>query len=433
MGYENGVSCNASPSPPFPTVTQMVSRKTLEEFSYGCFDELYYTKANVPNKWQYVGKDTLENEKKRLVLTGTTMLINEYMGIGHLMYDVQLIQILHSINVTRIVMQRAPCIRNDFCQGMGTWNSFFKGYYMIALSAALQSQSHAIPIYLRFQQDMELKPIVLNAAKDDFVRYPYPIVRNSSSSKKYPDFILLDNDQICFEHVIRRIISCDGCFYGSLSEFAVTKFKQTTYEYLNKYYNRRKDKINHVFEGEIGHTSTAHEKIRTTHNNNQNVFGLPLAAGRIIITYAYRGITATRHANNVDMLRSALLAGFADASQYKVRFVDTSTGTLGFAEQMYIAATSHVIITDHGAFQTNLIYMRNASLLIDLRGDYPNGECVNFEHMACMFGIYFQHVVMSQLKVHGGMKGFNITTEEAAQVVQIIQNYSSEKPYIMAN
>ncbi len=43
------------------------------------------------------------------VLPGTTYWINDFLAVGHMMYDIQLLELLQSNIIDRIVLQRAPC------------------------------------------------------------------------------------------------------------------------------------------------------------------------------------------------------------------------------------------------------------------------------------------------------------------------------------
>jgi hypothetical protein len=93
-----------------------------------------------------------------------------------------------------------------------------------------------------------------------------------------------------------------------------------------------------------------------------------------------------------------------------------------------MAAESHVIISEHGAFQSNMIYMRNASLLVDLRGIYQHGEFKNFENLARMFGVFCQYVHTAKLTSHHDFE-FNVTDSELDEVVEKVQNYLTKVPY----
>ena len=66
-------------------------------------------------------------------LPGTTYYIDEFMAVGHMMYDIQVLMLLNATRIDRIILQRAPCATNDLCTGTGTWLSFFKNFYNILL------------------------------------------------------------------------------------------------------------------------------------------------------------------------------------------------------------------------------------------------------------------------------------------------------------
>ena len=72
--------------------------------------------------------------------------------------------------------------------------------------------------------------------------------------------------------------------------------------------------------------------------------------------------------------------------------------------------------------------MRNASLLIDLRGSYGHGEYSNFQNLARMFGVYFQSIPTSGLTSHHD-DDFSIKTEELQQIVAKVKVYVDKQPY----
>ena len=79
-------------------------------------------------------------------MQGTTFWVNEHMNVGHVMYDIALIQVLQSTNVDRIILQRAPCMNMNLCAGIGTFETFFKGFYIAMLEAA----NITAPIFVRW-------------------------------------------------------------------------------------------------------------------------------------------------------------------------------------------------------------------------------------------------------------------------------------------
>ena len=42
-------------------------------------------------------------------LPGTTYWINDFLAVGHMMYDIQFLELLQNNAIDRIVLQRAPC------------------------------------------------------------------------------------------------------------------------------------------------------------------------------------------------------------------------------------------------------------------------------------------------------------------------------------
>jgi hypothetical protein len=147
----------------------------------------------------------------------------------------------------------------------------------------------------------------------------------------------------------------------------------------------------------------------------------------IVVTLAHRGLSATRHIANVPTMAGYLQQHFL-APTYEFRVVDTTNITRGYAEQIRIVAQSQVVIAEHGAFQSNVIYMRNGSLLIDLKGNYTNGENRNFENLARMFGVYYAAVLTENLGDHKWTE-FNVTDGDCKAIVDTVTEYIAEKPF----
>jgi hypothetical protein len=109
---------------------------------------------------------------------------------------------------------------------------------------------------------------------------------------------------------------------------------------------------------------------------------------------------------------------------YILRVVDTSNVTQlpTFESHVKLCAEAHVIIAEHGAFHTNLIFMRQDSLLVDLRGNYNNPATVTFENIAEMFGIFYRYVVTTDMKQHN-QDSFVITSDEIQAVCNLVLEY----------
>lgn len=219
--------------------------------------------------------------------------------------------------------------------------------------------------------------------------------------KEHPH-IFLSNVK-CFENLIRRNVRCMPCFYPGISADAVQKFKAVAYS-------------------------------MTTPFTPGNVVPPPyfVRSEPIVISFVYRnnfeGHAASRRMENVPFMQDMLLAHYGNNPKVKVRFMNSSNYSRGFQEQMAFMATTHVIITEHGAFQGNMIYLRNGSFIVDLRGSYGHGEFKNFENEAQMFGVYYSHVVTKGLTSHRDM-GFNITEDEVKDVISLVDQYVEERPF----
>jgi len=60
-------------------------------------------------------------------LNGTTFWINEFMALGHVPYDLGLLEVLRLSPVDRIVLERAPCDHPTLCSIKNPWDSWFDG------------------------------------------------------------------------------------------------------------------------------------------------------------------------------------------------------------------------------------------------------------------------------------------------------------------
>ena len=204
------------------------------------------------------------------------------------------------------------------------------------------------------------------------------------------------------ERVIRNPMRCTQCFHNSVSPTAAMRMKQVAYTLVRP----------------------------------ENIFEAPYAPlvhhfpkdAPIVVTLAHRGSSATRHIENLDYIKS-FLHNRLQPPEFAFRVFDTTNITRGYAEQIRVVAQSQVLIAEHGAFQSNVVYMRNGSLLIDLVGNYSNGETQNFENLARMFGVFYSSVQTVNLMDHKDTEGFNITDTESAAIVDIVQIYATEKPY----
>lgn len=90
--------------------------------NWGC---LYNTHLphDSKNKWHEISGNKSEAAKDPHFLHGTTIWINEWMAVGHVMYDLAHIQVFESMKVDRIVLQRSACYES-LCHGVGTFDGW---------------------------------------------------------------------------------------------------------------------------------------------------------------------------------------------------------------------------------------------------------------------------------------------------------------------
>ena len=71
----------------------------------------------------------------------------------------------------------------------------------------------------------------------------------------------------------------------------------------------------------------------------------------------------------------------------------------------------------------NMVYMREFSLMIDLRGRYRWTEFQNFETLARTFRIFFVPVITNNLRSHYNVKEFDIKHNEVQGIINIAKDY----------
>jgi hypothetical protein len=91
---------------------------------------------------------------------------------------------------------------------------------------------------------------------------------------------------------------------------------------------------------------------------------------------------------------------------------------------MLLAASTDVFVTDHGAFESNMIYMRSGGCVVELRGNYSEVvvESENYAHLGVMFGVKHLSVVLSNPMHHRDHTGYVMTSEEVEQMVRLVRN-----------
>ena len=371
-----------------PTVKQMVDGKMVGYGEDVCLSHAdsatdivnqnfnYGSRIEMPFNWDPQGCGYLWN---------TTYWLNEYMHIGHVWYDIVLMQLLATTKIDRVIVQRIVC-HSNICAGLGSIDSFYKGYFA-AIFAAFDQPN--VPVYLRFAaQHGVVEPLYFSVHSPNYYN---ETAKEQLKSIHAPQIQL--KKLMCFQKVFRRSGLRNYGATPTVSAWAVQRFKKTVYNML------RPPLLEHF-------TATREGPFR--------------------ILLGYRGPQATRSIANIDEFIGTLSAAFPPP-MYSFSALNTSR-VLTFAEQARAVGEAHVVIANHGAFEGNMIYMKNSSMLVEIFGHYGNNEVHSFHRLALMFGIYYARVHPYSLHDHQ-LKQYVINATETRQVVDVVHSYFLEEAY----
>lgn len=416
------------PLPEPTTLKDMQDRGTIQYLEWGWLfnaDQPHHSR-NLWHDLELEGNITTVEEAKEHAMKdscfvrGTTLWINEHMVVGHVMYDIIAMQLLNlgDLKVDRIVLQRAPCMNVDLCAGVGTWEGWFKGFFIALMDAF--SPEHPIPIYMRFAwQEKNENHVCLGhkygsksetpcqrewfwtGKPENQLMMKNAMGKNGGLNWCWEEIFFLQNIK-AFERIFKR--NCNGCFQNGISESTVKRFKAAAYNLTRRY--------DDVSPATLSKAPKLH---------------FP-QSGPIVVTLAHRSMAATRSINNIDLLINTLRHTLRPPV-FDFRVYNTSNNTRGYAEQMEVAMHTQVMIAEHGAWQSQLIYMRNGSYWIDMHGNYNHGEFHNFEKLAKVFGVYYDSVVTKGLTFHP-QDDFAISKLECLRVAELALQYSLDRPFV---
>ncbi len=99
------------------------------------------------------------------------------MAVGHMMYDIALLELVATTFIDNVVIQRAPCFTKDLCVGAGTLNTFYKTYFTLITSV---SKNEKLLIYFRpSPQDKYWIPLDISEYSKTSAQYAFAIKRVS--------------------------------------------------------------------------------------------------------------------------------------------------------------------------------------------------------------------------------------------------------------
>ena len=243
-------------------------------------------------------------------------------------------------------------------------------------------------------------PLFLSTAQATYVSVHTPGYINVTApvGPKEPESISLQ-EHTCFDEVILRGPYHHGNFYGSKSPEAVQAFKAAAY----------------------GATS-----VRAINGGKPLPTHFPVGAP-IALLMSYRGQTH-RHIENYPALIAALTAAFPASSNVVLTTMNNGNSSLTAEMQIKAVAEAHVVVTNHGAFEGNIPYMRNASMLVELVGNYENEDFLLFQNYSREFGVFYARLQGDSLKDHNQV-AYNLTGAEIKEVVSVVQQYVDAKPF----
>jgi hypothetical protein len=105
-----------------------------------------------------------------------------------------------------------------------------------------------------------------------------------------------------------------------------------------------------------------------------------------------------------------------------------SSGKQSFLTQVGVMKESSIVISTHGAFETNLIYMNENSLYLELKGITDGWviESDNYKHLSKIFLVHHQIIGVQNLQEHKQPK-YNISKSEMYDLRDVIIDYLAKK------
>lgn len=406
-----------------------------EKESISTHDDVCMTHTNKPDHCHNAKKSYFDpNATFPILLSNTTYWWNEYMHVGHFHYELVLFQLLANMKIDRVVIQRAACYGTS-CVGIGSIESYYKGFFGIAFEAFGQPD---IPVYLRYTWNQrEVSPIYFSVYSPSF----YNENNASVSSQHYPNIPLQPSH--CFRRFIRRAQKkTDFGRTVTVSKRTIEQFRKTAYRVINEHVERHGlptaftyftasipldpplpalnyTRLVYRYGSKGAEVSSSKNKAAPGHND---------VLGPLRILIAYRGATSTRHITNLNVLVNHLRANFSPP-QFEIALLDTSNPQLGFMEQAHAVASSTVVICNHGAFEGNMIYMQRGSLLLELFGMYGNNEVHTFHRLAMNLGLFYARLNPVNMTEHH-QKTYILTPVDLQQIQHVIDDYSQRKAYL---
>lgn len=297
-----------------------------------------------------------------------------------------------------VIVQLDLCA-NGHCKNLGTMNSFYNAYFAAAFEAYGQPN---VPVYVRYDRNNVLHAEFYSISTKDF--------RNHDLETSLPSMPL--RSSTCFEEVVKskngKLCSVAKVSTATMDAFRVGAYKMANLHRNDHHHPQQNDTDRPVLTScfpPVDSTSTK-QPYR--------------------ILFASRG--NTRSFSNTKEALEKLRSAFP-YPEYIVRHLDTSDPTLDSLTQIQAAAEAHVVIFTHGAYVNHVIYMRKASLLLELTGNYIGLVAVEaHQRVAVQVGVYYGRVLLEDLKDHL-QKSCVYRDSEIERTIEMTREYFKVQPF----
>jgi hypothetical protein len=240
----------------------------------------------------------------------------------------------------------------------------------------------------------------------------------------------------CFERLYTR--ECNHCFHKTISSASASAFKQSAYQLTEPPLSYDKPSGQGLVIT-IAHRGTHHYREQKDPYVLVKYLADKLAASGV----GPAGSTSVHQLSNSTTKGVQCELGGSSPSTSTttptssapvvsvcgiyIQLHDTSKPK-GFQEQIELAANSDIIIATHGAFESNVIYMRPGSLFIELRGHQGNYESEGpaFGILARNFLVHHRHVLIDNLR-EDRQPTYTLSDVELGQVGDFVVNFVKSK------
>jgi len=247
-------------------------------------------------------------------------------------------------------------------------------------------------------------------------------------------------DKVCFSDVFIR--TCQRCFHNSVSPKTAKRFRDEVKNLLGKKLSNTERRIVQTYDEKIdmrelrflrityGHRGGFH--YRELYNHENLMKNLTSAIKRF---YPDTNFVFSSDSSPVsyfairDEAEISLVGGGANKGcMVLMSSVNTSNFTDSF-EQIFVAQTTDIMISTHGAFESNLVYMRKGKVWVEITGRPLARESADFGFLAKAFGVTHQSFLADDL-TDRKQSTYKISSVEemaiAAYIIASMRRYSTD-------